>query len=157
MIDVIYRILKASTAGMLLLILAACAAAPPKPTMAEISIDVASDVNPDSAGRPSPLVLHLFELKSMASFQGADFFSLLDRDKETLGSELLAKEEVILQPGKSLRIERQLQADTRFVAAVTAFRAWEKSVWREAIPVRLNQNNFVAIAVQANHMAMTKK
>jgi type VI secretion system protein VasD len=142
---------------MLMLTFSGCASAPPKPTTAEIVIAVADGVNPDAGGRPSPLVLHLYELTSMAAFQGADLFSLLERDKEALGSELLAKETLILQPGKTVRIDRQLQADTRHVAAVAAFRGWETSVWRAAIPVRINLANPVAIEVRANQIEMHQK
>jgi type VI secretion system protein VasD len=142
---------------MLMLTFAGCASAPPKPTTAEIRIAVADNVNPDAGGRPSPLVLHLYELTSMAAFQGADLFSLLERDKETLGSELRAKEELILQPGKVVRIDRQLHADTRHVAVVAAFRGWETAVWRAAIPIRINQANPVAIEVSANQIEMHQK
>ena len=142
---------------ILMLTFAGCASAPPKPTTAEIRISVADNVNPDAGGRPSPLVLHLYELTSMAAFQGADLFSLLERDKETLGSELRAKEELILQPGKVVRIDRQLHADTRHVAVVAAFRGWETAVWRAAIPIRINQANPVAIEVSANQIEMHQK
>ena len=55
-------------------------------------------VNPDARKRPSPVVLRVYELKSNALFESADFVSLFEKDQAVLGAELVSREEVILQP-----------------------------------------------------------
>jgi type VI secretion system VasD/TssJ family lipoprotein len=40
-------------------------------------------LNPDLNGRPSPIVVRLFELKHPVTFENADFFSLYERAKES--------------------------------------------------------------------------
>ena len=82
---------------------AGCGTAPPAPTAIRADIVATADVNPDARGRPSPVVVKVFELKSLAAFETADFFSLFDKDKETLGGELLARDEFSLIPGDKRR------------------------------------------------------
>lgn len=56
---------------------------------------------PNGNGRPSPIVVRLFELKHPVTFENADFFSLYERAKETLAPDLVASEEIELRPGES--------------------------------------------------------
>jgi len=128
---------------------------PPKPTILQVNLAVAPNVNPDARGRPSPIVARLFELKSLALFQSADFFSLFDRDKESLGNDLVAKEELILQPGESRLFRRELNPDTRFVAVVAAYRDIERSRWRASMLVPLNEITRVTISVQERDIVIT--
>lgn len=130
---------------------------PPKPTIFQVSLEVARNVNPDARGRASPIVTRLYELKSLAVFQSADFFSLFDRDKESLGNDLVAKEELVLQPGDSRQFKRELQPDTRFVAVVAGYRDMERSRWRASMPVPLNETTPVTISVQELDISITKK
>ena len=144
----------------LFLLLGSCAPPPPKPpnpTIVQATIVATSDVNPDARGRASPVVVRMFELKTLGAFKNADFFSLFDHDKETLGNELLAKEEFMLRPGEKQHFDRQLQADTRFVAVVAAFRSLEKSTWRASMPVRLNQTTPATISLQARDISIIQK
>ena len=90
----------AALAGLL-----SCAGGP-KPTMVQAALDVQPTVNPDSRGRPSPIVIRLYALKSLGAFNSAAFFSLFEKDKDTLGSELVDSEEFQLMPGKSARSRR---------------------------------------------------
>jgi type VI secretion system protein VasD len=108
---------------------------PPKPTIVQITIDVDPGVNPDSRGRASPVVAKLFELKSLAAFESADFFSLAEKDKDTLGTELVAREEFQLQPKESRKFERKLPPESRYIGVVAAFRDLERATWRAAVAI----------------------
>lgn len=141
----------------LAILLAACAAPPKKPTVVQANVAAAADVNPDTSGRASPVVIRVYELKNLTAFQNADFFSLYERGKETLGGELLASEEIILRPGEKKHFERPLQADTRFVAAVAAFRDLDRASWRASIPVKLNQTSPITISLQKREISMSDK
>jgi type VI secretion system protein VasD len=109
---------------------------PPKPTAIQASIQVSAQVNPDPNGRPSPIVLRLYELKSLSNFNGADFFLLYDQEAHVLGPEMVSREVMELNPGMQRSFERQLQPETRFIGVIAAFRAIEQARWRaaEAIP-----------------------
>ena len=115
--------------ALVALVLAACASAPPppKPTILQITLDVAANVNPDAHGRPSPVVVRLYELKSLAVFGSTDFFSLDERGKETLGPELVTLEEFQLAPGTKRQFERKPQGETQYIGVAAAFRDLERS------------------------------
>jgi len=83
-----------------------CGSSPP---LLRGAITVDSNVNPDRAGRPSPIVVRIYELKATAAFSGADFFALFDNEQATLSGELVGREEFQLQPGESRQYSRQLQ------------------------------------------------
>lgn len=117
-----------------LLLLSGCASTP-KPTIVKVSINAQSGLNPDSRGRPSPVVMKLYELKSITGFNGADFFSVFDSEQKTLGADLLSSEVFQLRPGEILKLERPIQPDARYVAVVAAFRDLEHSQWRATLAI----------------------
>ena len=88
--------------AMLLLatLLAACGAAPPKPTIVQGSVEAGADINPDRRNRASPVTVRIYELKTVAVFERADFFSVWDGEAETLGGDLLGRDEIQLVPGE---------------------------------------------------------
>jgi type VI secretion system protein VasD len=128
---------------------------PPPPTVIKVTLAADPAVNPDGHGRPSPIVLRLYELKTVAAFGRADFFSLWDREKDTLGAELVARDEVQLRPGESRTIERPAGADAQQLAVVAAYRDIERADWRGAIALRQHEVNAVAVAVGARSVSMT--
>lgn len=101
----------------------------------DLTVDATRDLNPDARGRPSPVALKLYELKSLTAFERADFFSLFDRERETLGAELIAREEFIVKPGDHLTQERKVAKDTRFIGVLVAFRDLERAQWRLSVPI----------------------
>ncbi len=130
---------------------------PPKPTIVQVSLAVARNANPDARGRASPVVARLFELKSLASFESADFVSLFERDKEALGNDLVAKEEMVLQPGENRQFTRELNAETRFVAVVAGYRDIERARWRAWLAAPLHETTPITISVQELDILITQK
>jgi type VI secretion system protein VasD len=116
------------------LVLAACAAKAPKPVAVKALISASADVNPDSAGRASPIVVRVFQLRGDAEFSGADFFALYDREKETLGASLIVREEYVLQPGEQKQLDLPVSQEARFVGAIAAFRDIQTARWRALAP-----------------------
>jgi type VI secretion system protein VasD len=109
---------------------AACAPKPPKPVEAKALVTASENVNPDSAGRPSPVVLRIFQLRGDAEFNGADFFALYEREKETLGQSLILREEFVLRPGEQREVVLPLSREARHLGAIAAFRDIRSTRWR---------------------------
>lgn len=128
---------------------------PPKATVVQVSFEAAANVNPDSNGRASPVVVHFFELKSAAAFEGADFFSLFEREKETLGADFVAREELLLAPGGKQQIERRLDFDTRYVGVIAAFRDLDRATWRAYVEARFGEVTPVAVRLQSREVSMS--
>jgi type VI secretion system protein VasD len=114
--------------------LAACASGPPKPAKARLSIAATADVNPDSAGRPSPVVVRVYQLKDDAAFGNADFFAIFDKEEATLGGSLLGREEFVLAPGDEKTAEFAVSREAKFVGIAAAFRDIRNSEWRVVKP-----------------------
>src|SRR5262245_56421700 len=135
--------------------LAGCGAARPPLLQGAIKADPAT--NPDPNGRPSPVVVRVYEVKALGAFNSADFFSLFERESETLGPELVGREEYDLRPGESRPYRRQLQPDTKFIGVVAAFRDLEHSSWRQAVAVPAKRSVRVTIAVDARTVTVAVK
>ena len=120
------------------LLLSACGSAPPKPASVTGTVEASAQVNPSASNRPSPILIRVYELKSVATFNGADFMSLYQRDQAELGGDLLAKEEFVLNPGEIKTFAKTLAPDTRFIGVVAAYRDLEHAKWRTVVPVQPN-------------------
>jgi len=127
------------------------------PPLLRGAINADPSVNPDRGGRPSPIVVRVYELKSIAAFNSADFFSLFDKEQETLGGELVGREEFQLQPAEKRQYRRQLQPDTKFIGVVGAFRDLEQSRWRQAAPVPAKGSATLTIGIQARAITLAVK
>jgi type VI secretion system protein VasD len=112
------------------LVLTACASKPPKAVATRAQLVVSTDVNPDASGRPSPIVVRLFQLKADGEFTAADFFALYEREKETLATTLVAREEYVLTPGETRKLDLALNPEARFIGAVAAYRDIRGAHWR---------------------------
>lgn len=110
---------------------------PPPPAVKPITIvlSASGSVNPGFTERPSPVTVRVYELKSSATFEAADFFALQEKEREILGADLLGRDEFQLQPAERIQFSRKLSADTRRVAAMVAFRDLERSVWKASLRI----------------------
>jgi len=111
-------------------LLSACAAKPPKPVKTPAQIIVSSDVNPDAAGRASPIVVRVFQLRNDGEFSAADFFPLYEKEKEILGASLLSREEYVLAPGETRTLDLSINTDARFIGVIAAYRDIRSAHWR---------------------------
>lgn len=114
--------------------LAGCASGPPKPTKARMTVIAQADVNPDASGRPSPVVVRVYQLQQDAKFANADFFALFDDEQQLLGGDLLARDEIALAPGERKEVQVEVKGDAKFLGAVAAFRDIRNSQWRAVQP-----------------------
>jgi type VI secretion system protein VasD len=133
---------------------AGCSSGPP---LVRGAITVDPTTNPDLRGRPSPVVVRVYELKSLGAFNGADFFSLFEKEQEVLGGELVGREEFHLSPAETRPYQRQLQPDTKFIGVVAAFRDLEGSLWRQAVPVPAQRRATVTIGLERQAVKLVVK
>lgn len=135
----------------LLLTLSACSSKlfQPFSTWAQVEVHTDRGMNPDDSGRPSPVVVRLYELSSINEFnQTDDFFVLYDQDKETLADALLNKEEFTLRPGDTARLERKLNENTRYIGVLVAFRNIDGNQWKTHFKLKPNRTNRLQIDIK---------
>lgn len=103
----------------------------PVPRVLALQVETSAQLNPDIRQRASPVVLRVYRLRSPLSFEAADFFSLVDKERATLSDDLVSREELQLRPGQSLAVPaRELEPDARVIAVLAEFRDLENSRWR---------------------------
>jgi type VI secretion system protein VasD len=117
------------------------------PTSFEARLVASASLNPEPGGRASPLVVRLYELKDNAAFERADFFDLWDNESATLGADLVARDEIQLEPGQQRKVERSLDDATRYLGVVAAYRDLDNSEWRAIVPIRQNHGNDFSIGL----------
>ncbi|GFM80198.1 type VI secretion system-associated lipoprotein [Pseudomonas cichorii] len=120
-----------------LLLLAGCSTLSPYSHITKLNLKLtASDqLNPDLNGRPSPIVVRLFELKHPVAFENADFFSLYERAKESLAPDMVASEELELRPGETVELKLSVGEGSRYVGVLAAYRDLPETRWRYTLQV----------------------
>ena len=133
-----------------MVLVAGCAAPPPPapdPTIVNLQIRSAADINPNPDGRPSPVILRIYQLKTLTAFEDADFFSLFERDLEVLGQDLLRKDEVSLKPGDTQAITLEPKDEVRFIGVMASFRDIDQAQWKTIASISPNQTNVLYLDV----------
>jgi type VI secretion system protein VasD len=100
-----------------------------------VVISANTDINPDRENRPTPVEVRLFELQNSANFESIDFYTLFDKDQQALGSDVLSKEQLTLQPGQRVTLVRKAKPEARMLGVFVAFKNPEKSSWRADAPL----------------------
>ena len=135
----------ASILGILLIFLGMCLSTGcSKPTIGLV-VASQSNVNPDHSGRPSPVVVKIYELRNDLTFKQADFHSLFDTPLQVLGADLIAANEIVFIPGEARRVLYQPNPSTTFVGVVAGFRQMDRALWRVIKPVDSKKATWVAM------------
>ena len=131
------------------LVLSACAGAPPppEPTAVDMQISASVDVNPDMQGRPSPIILHIMELNSTEQFNRLDYMGLTQSTGAALGSELVSKNQLVLQPGNSQALPMELDSQTTAIGLVAGYRDIDNATWRTSIPITQGTTKGISITL----------
>jgi type VI secretion system protein VasD len=130
------------TAAMLGL-LGGCA----KPAI-DLAVASQTNVNPDHTGRPSPVIVKVFEMRSDLAFNQADFRPLFESPVKVLGADLLAMDEMVLVPGEARRIEYAPVFGTMYLGVVAGFRQLDRAVWRVVEPIDFEDRNFIGVELR---------
>lgn len=116
------------------------------PPSVVVRIQSAPALNPDHMGRPSPIVIRLYTLKSGDIFNNADFFALYEQDTSILGDDLITSEELEILPGENRVIEeRELDMETTHVGVIAAYRDLDNAVWRGIIETPIDETTYIDI------------
>jgi type VI secretion system protein VasD len=126
------------------------------PGTVDLTINAAPDINPDSAGRPSPVVLRVYQLAAPTQFQGADFFQLYDKEAPTLGADLVAREEVTVAPGGTRNLAIALKPNAQAIGIAAAFRDIDRASWRAVIDVPPTKTTKLKAEVKKLEVSLAK-
>lgn len=137
----------------------AAAEPPPKasPTTVKVHMIVSGDANPDIDGRPSPIVIRIYELKSLGKFEEADFYKLFENYDSQLGPELVASEQYNLKPSDVSIIKRTLSAETRYIGVSAAFRDINQAIWKDTLELPDEKTTDLLVFIGRLNISVWKK
>ena len=119
----------------------------PDPTAMEVQLSATNDVNPDEDGESSPIVVRVYELKTLAAFDNQGFFDLYDNDTDLLGDDLQVRDEFVLSPDETIGFERELKEESRFIAVIAAYQDLDNATWRASAELPPNETTELFIEV----------
>ncbi len=140
-----------------LTLLSGCALFGPYPTHVDAIIEAGADINPNADGKPAPLVLRIYELSSIDTFQNSDFFALYDDEAATIGKDILEKYEVEVRPNEKYTYNRSLNLGTRYIGVIAAYRSLDHSQWRASFEIPQNQTTELLIQARRLAVSINKK
>lgn len=144
--------------GLILPALMACVTPPPPPpTRVQLTVEASPEANPDPAGRPSPVVVRVYELTGSSSFEEGDFFQLFEQPEATLGSDLRDISDLVIAPGGRETLAKELSPDTRYIGILANFRDIDQAQWREGFVVPANQTTPVTVRVGRLDVSLSRR
>jgi len=143
---------------MVLVALQGCGGTPEQPaTVLAADLVATGDVNSGGGEQGRPVIVRLYELTSAGVFSSADFFSLYERDAETLGADMLGREEVSLAPGQWHHVEKKIAPETTYLGVLVAFRDIDQSQWRNVNSLKPDVTNTFTVKVGANSVSVAAR
>ncbi len=118
-----------------------------KPIVTKLQFEVAKNINPDTEGQASPVVVRIHQLSSRTVFDNNDFFALYEEPEGTLSVDLLGKDQFVFNPGDELEHKMTLESNTKFIGVLVAYRDIENARWRAVIKVDSKKDNKFLIAL----------
>jgi type VI secretion system protein VasD len=124
------------------------------PANFKATIVAGSMINPDVDGRPSPVVIQLFELASENEFIEASFSDLYDNTDKTLGKALLARHSIILQPDSSKVITVTMTPRTSAIGVVAGVAQFANVTWRALALIKQRRNVAIRINIDSTGLSV---
>ncbi|KLJ02151.1 membrane protein [Luteimonas sp. FCS-9] len=105
---------------------------PERARLVPVRLHGGENLNAGVGGRPSAVVLKIYQLRDGQRFDAAPFAAFLDEDseKQALGQDLLAVDEIVLAPGARQERPTQVAAGTGAIGVVALFQAPANGRWR---------------------------
>lgn len=122
-----------------------------------VKLELSRAVNPDKAGRPSPVAIKIYELSTRTTFDNLDFEGATYNATTFLSDELLSEQSYILQPGEKLEYKIKLARTARYIAIVAGFRAIDSAKWKLVYPVNSNWYGSHEVLVTADEVILKNK
>lgn len=129
----------------------------PDPSPITLELAATAQVNPDANGRPSPVLVRVYELRAPGVFESADFFALLEQDRSVLADDLINRWEYQLEPGERRRVDASFQASSGHIGVIAAYRNIEEATWRVVEPIESGRNNAFVATIDALRLEIERQ
>ncbi|KVA46774.1 hypothetical protein WI61_08110 [Burkholderia cepacia] len=119
------------------------------------NLKASPELNLNGEGRPSPVVVRIYQLAKHDDFDRAGFFDLYDHDRDVLGTTAVARTDIAIHPGEQLQFSRQLDPRTRDLAVMAAYREIDGAHWRAVADVSAPGTHVLTVALGASAIAIS--
>jgi len=107
----------------------------PDPVTMELTITASEKLNPDIENRASPIVIRIYQLTHIDSFNNSDFFALYENDQSILAKDLKYREEMEIKPSLTIITPLEINPDSKYIAVLAAFRDLDKAQWKSILEI----------------------
>jgi type VI secretion system protein VasD len=127
---------------------------PPSPEPARIVLEIqaSGDINPNDEGRPSPVVLKIYQLRSAKKFLDADFHGLFQEDQSLLKKDFIQSEEIVVAPNGKQTLFFEPHSEAACIGILAAFRHFQDSEWRCSAMVIPNKFAHFFVTIKGNRV-----
>jgi len=102
----------------------------PTPEPLRLNLRASAHLNPSDKGEPLATVVRVYQLKGTGKVAVASFDDLLDHDKDALGEDFVAMQEVTVNPGATIDPPLVRSPEATHLAVVALFRKPASTTWR---------------------------
>ena len=88
-----------------------------------------TNINPSPEGEAEPTTVRLYLLSSPTHLRSADYFALIDHEHATLDTDLLARRDIIIMPGKRETVRLDVPKEATDVGVAVGYRDLDKATW----------------------------
>ena len=128
-----------------LALLAGCG--PPPPSVVDLAVKAAPDLNRNQAGTPLSVAVRLYSLNDRARFATADAYGLMERENTVLGDERAGSQEIVVRPGESRKVTLTPKPGVHYLGVAVLFHDIDRAQWRAIAPIAASGTTRLALAI----------
>ncbi len=107
------------------------------------------DINPNINGRPSPVDVHIFQLKNVNTFNQSTFNDLYTKAPDVFGKDFISEHKFEISIHQSNDFILTIDPNARYLGFIVAYYDLKKAKWREIIALSEIQNERVMVNLNA--------
>ncbi|WP_319024744.1 type VI secretion system lipoprotein TssJ [Microbulbifer hainanensis] len=127
-------------------------------TSVALAVDIKNDVNPDSDGRASPVVVRVFMLADDRQFAREDFLNLYENAQSRLGKDLINT--VVLKefaPGEQRVETLDLTPEVKYIGLLAEFVRYQEADALMVLPITDHKENEYQVALSGTRIGTPKE
>lgn len=99
-------------------------------------ISASADINPDIEGRPSSVIVRVYQLTNKINFESANYNELFESNHNALGTEFITLNEYFVDPNSKNDVDLQISENAKYIGVVVGYRSVDMVTWRtiKAVP-----------------------
>ena len=96
-------------------------------------LSASPDINPDIEGKPSSVLVRVFQLSNDINFRNASYDQLMGSHDNALGTEFIAVTEYLVDPDSRREVELKISEHTKFIGVAVGYRSMDMVTWRTVV------------------------